>query len=110
MIQKRRFSIAAIAACLLLTPAGTYAHEASESKADSGMQCMRMMMSTTGDPDENFARNMIKHHQMAIDMSRMELEKGSDKQIRSMAGKIIEDQQKEIEIMEEWLNNNQKRK
>lgn len=55
------------------------------------------------DADANFIRDMIPHHQMALDMAAKELKNGKDKEAREMAEKIIEAQKKEIADMREWL-------
>lgn len=55
------------------------------------------------DPDVGFACGMMAHHQAAINMARVELENGGDEKIKSMAQKIIEDQQREIDEFKAWL-------
>jgi uncharacterized protein (DUF305 family) len=57
----------------------------------------------SGDPDIDFAQMMIPHHQGAIDMARVELETGKDPQLRQMAQKVIEDQEREIAMLKDWL-------
>jgi uncharacterized protein (DUF305 family) len=57
----------------------------------------------SGDPDVDFAQMMIPHHQGAVDMARSQLEHGKDPQLRQMAQKIIEDQEREIATLKEWL-------
>jgi uncharacterized protein (DUF305 family) len=54
---------------------------------DPAMQRMQqnMGMPMSGDPDVDFARMMIPHHQGAVDMARSELEHGKDAQLRQMA-------------------------
>jgi uncharacterized protein (DUF305 family) len=76
----------------------------------SAMQRMHESMSggMSGNPDVDFARMMIPHHQGAIDMARIELETGKDPQLRQMAQKIIEDQEREIAELKEWLAHHQK--
>jgi uncharacterized protein (DUF305 family) len=71
----------------------------------AAMQHMQenMGMPMSGDPDRDFAQMMIPHHQGAIDMARIELESGKDPQLRQMAQKIIEDQEREIASLKEWL-------
>jgi len=61
-----------------------------------------------GNTDHDFAMLMISHHQSAIEMAQMELDYGTHEDIKTMASKIIEDQQKEIKDLQEWLlaNNN----
>lgn len=53
-------------------------------------------MKMTGDFDLDFANTMIMHHQAAIDMSEVEIAKGSDAQIKTMAKNIITAQTAEI--------------
>ena len=60
-------------------------------------------MPMSGNPDVDFANMMILHHQGAIDMAGVELESGKDPQLRKMAQKIIDDQEREIAAFKEWL-------
>ena len=55
------------------------------------------------EPDRDFVKMMIPHHQGAIDMAKAILQSGKDKQIRTMAQKIITDQKREIKEMQTWL-------
>jgi uncharacterized protein (DUF305 family) len=48
---------------------------------------------------------MIIHHQGAIDMSKVEIAKGEDRQIRHMARKIIRKQKDEIEQLRDFIKN-----
>ncbi len=83
---------------------------------DSGMSPDHMGMSPThhayldllrqleGRPLETtFMAGMIHHHQMAIDMAQLELQKGSSPKVRALAQRIIDDQQREIDTMTRWL-------
>ncbi|CAM4205402.1 MULTISPECIES: DUF305 domain-containing protein [Pedobacter] len=58
--------------------------------------------------DHDFAILMAQHHQSAIEMSKMELDYGTHSEMKTMASNIIEDQEKEIKELQEWLlaNNN----
>lgn len=52
--------------------------------------------------DREFIQKMIPHHKMAVMMAQIELEKGDDPEARSMAQKIIAEQNKEIDQMKTW--------
>lgn len=79
---------------------------------DNGMmQSMNSTMSKikdmkmTGDFDLDFANMMIMHHQAAIDMSDVEIAKGTDAQIKTMTQNIITAQKAEIEQMQQFIKN-----
>ena len=57
----------------------------------------------TGNFDLDFANTMILHHQEAIDMSEVEVAKGNDAQVKTMAQNIITAQKAEIAQMEQWV-------
>ena len=65
-----------------------------------------MNVPPSGNVDVDFARGMIAHHQGAIDMAKIELEKGSDPDMRALAESVIAAQEKEIAEMKEWLADN----
>lgn len=56
--------------------------------------------------DHMFIHHMIPHHQVAVDMSRRLLAHSSHMPTRTIASKIILDQQYEIRSMNEWLDQN----
>jgi uncharacterized protein (DUF305 family) len=60
----------------------------------------------TGNQDRDFARMMIAHHQGAIDMARTQLARGSDPGLRKLAGEIIADQEREIRMLNAYLEAN----
>ena len=62
-----------------------------------------MAIEFSGDPDVDFARGMIAHHQGAIDMARALLEHGQDPEIRQLAEAIIAAQESEILFLRSWL-------
>ena len=78
---------------------GTKAMMDSMRKMQQGMVAKPM----TGDADQDFATMMREHHRGAIDMARVELEYGTDPEMKSLAQKVIEDQSREIKQLDEWL-------
>lgn len=65
------------------------------------MQDMKM----TGNFDIDFADMMMMHHQAAIDMSEVEVSKGNDAMMKTMAQNIITAQKAEIEQMQQFVKN-----
>ena len=63
-----------------------------------------MMVSYSGDADNDFARMMIPHHQGAIDMANIELRYGKDERLRRLAQGIIIEQLQEIAVMQSVLS------
>ncbi len=68
----------------------------------------KMMMAKAGLPSELWTRKMIEHHRGAVAMSRVALEKATDKQTRAMAQMTITAQTKEISKMQAWLKSHGK--
>lgn len=62
-----------------------------------------MAIAFTGDADVDFARAMIAHHRGAVDMARIVLAFGTDERIRELANAVVEAQEDEIRMMEDWL-------
>ncbi|HEX7489924.1 MAG TPA: DUF305 domain-containing protein [Anaeromyxobacteraceae bacterium] len=62
-----------------------------------------MAVAPTGDPDRDFARMMIPHHQGAVEMAILELSFGRDERLRRLAQGIIVEQRQEIEVMQRVL-------
>ncbi|MFW0784234.1 DUF305 domain-containing protein [Gordonia sp. CPCC 206044] len=50
-----------------------------------------------------FAQDMIRHHEQGVEMAAIELENGTDPQVRSMAFDILTAQSNEIGQMQSWL-------
>ena len=62
-------------------------------------------MRMTGDFDLDFVNMMIIHHQAAIDMSEVEIAKGTDTQMKTMAQNIVTAQKVEIEQLNQFVKN-----
>lgn len=67
-----------------------------------------MAIAYTGNVDADFVRNMIAHHQGAVDMARIEAAFGKDQKIRELAQNVIKAQEEEIAMMKSWLAANVK--
>ncbi|WAI88755.1 hypothetical protein SC65A3_02237 [Psychrobacter sp. SC65A.3] len=72
----------------------------------AGMQAMHDDMMTgiaNPIPDMAFARGMLPHHRGAVDMAMIQLQYGTDKEMRKLAQDIIDVQQPEIIWLQEWI-------
>ncbi|HEX4382350.1 MAG TPA: DUF305 domain-containing protein [Myxococcales bacterium] len=72
-------------------------------EADARMHQGMAAAVRSGDPDHDFASEMIPHHQGAVDMARIELLYGKDPVLRRIAQEIIVTQQQEIQVMRHAL-------
>ena len=61
-------------------------------------------MSSTGNPDNDFAAMMKTHHMGAVEMSQLELAKGTNAEMKAMAQKMLDEQQKEIAELNTFLS------
>lgn len=73
---------------------------------DNMMQNMQNMQ-MTNDPDHDFAMMMKQHHQGAIDMSNIQLSKGTNAELKKVAQKTIDDSQKDIADLNTFLSAHQ---
>ena len=62
----------------------------------------------TGKPDKDFVLMMPPRHLGAVDMTKVELQFGTDPELRQLATDIIAAQEKEIAQMRAWLEKNGK--
>jgi uncharacterized protein (DUF305 family) len=74
----------------------------------SGHPMMSMMnrmkaINMTGDFDIDFANMMIEHHQGGVEMSQQFLQTGNDTALRTMAQKIITEENQEISQLKDFV-------
>lgn len=74
-----------------------------EFKASMDKMHNDMMMTYSGDPDVDFIKGMMPHHQGAIEMAKIELKYGKDPEAKKLAEDIIKAQETEIAFMKGWL-------
>lgn len=67
-----------------------------------------MYVPYTGNADVDFRTHMIPHHQGAVEMAKVALKHAEAPETKRMAQKIIDDQEKEIAEMQDWLKKNGK--
>lgn len=80
--------------------------QAMQAAYAKGMTTMHGDMSlgiTDPVPDMAFARGMLPHHVGAVDMAMVQLKYGTDEEMRALAQQIIDAQQPEIELMQDWI-------
>ena len=108
-----------LTACLLmmvgtLSPAqamemGHHHHEASsETPATRAYrQAMTRMHQAhrplSGNPDVDFVRQMIPHHQGAVEMAKIQLRYGRDERLKDFSRWVIRAQEQEIGILQQWI-------
>jgi hypothetical protein len=85
-------------------PAPTNGEAPSTAAFRQAMDTMHAHMDIhyTGDADRDFVAGMIPHHQGAVDMAKVELMYGHDRELRDLAREIVKTQAKEIQFMRRW--------
>ena len=80
--------------------------EAMQEAYAKGMNTMHSdMMLGIAEPEADmaFARGMLPHHIGAVDMAKVQLQYGTDEDMRKLAQDIIDAQQPEIALMQNWI-------
>jgi len=103
LVKERRPMLRTNAAIWIMAALAIFGGGTAQAAMKNSQQCMTMHHSR--DADANFIRDMIPHHQMAVDMVEKELAKGKGPKARVMAQKILDAQKKEISDMKMWLKN-----
>ncbi len=72
---------------------------------DAAMADMHKAMAVpyTGNPDIDFLRGMIPHHQGAVEMAKIQIKYGKDARLKKLSYDIIRAQKLEIDWMQRWL-------
>jgi uncharacterized protein (DUF305 family) len=89
-----------------MMPASSDLASTKEFKEAHMAMMKNMHQPFTGNPDVDFRVHMIPHHQGAIDMAKVALKHAKDPDTKKMAQKIIDDQEREISEMRDWLKKN----
>jgi uncharacterized protein (DUF305 family) len=75
-----------------------------EALAASMQGMMKAMhVKRTGNPDKDFVLMMTPHHQGAVDMAKVELQFGTDSEMRELAQHIVAGQETDIAQLKDWL-------
>ena len=103
--------LAALLMALFLTACsstGNLTTEPSSRPSTAELEALywaRLDSARTGftEADTHFMTGMIAHHAQALVMSRLAPSNGASPQVRTLAARIINAQQDEIELMQQWL-------
>jgi uncharacterized protein (DUF305 family) len=94
-------------AAVLLSACGGGDHSSSGAGMDHGSATTQSTGVSAGavfnDADVTFAQMMIPHHRQAVQMASMADGRASDAEVKTLAGKIKQAQQPEIDAMNGWL-------
>jgi uncharacterized protein (DUF305 family) len=102
MIPRRRLAPLMLVVALGLSACGGKAssHANTSATNPSGASpSMSIKLLSGADLDRAFVQGMVPHHQAAIDMAAVEVQKGKDPRTKALAQAIIDDQQREIAQM-----------
>lgn len=82
-----------------IDPAGADALGLSEAEMGMDMEHAADTLMSSEDVDTDFATMMTAHHEGAIAMARLADDNAGHEEIKELAGRIIEAQEREIEVM-----------
>ena len=81
----------------------TEAMQAAYAKGMNTMHSDMMLGIAEPEADMAFARGMLPHHIGAVNMAKVQLQYGTDEEMRKLAQDIIDAQQPEIELIQNWI-------
>ena len=87
----------------LLRPLG--GTDAKMAAMMDSMNGMGQMVTSAKNPDMAFVQNMLPHHDSAIDMAKIALQRSSDPRVLKIAQDIVLAQAKEMYGFRTWLLN-----
>lgn len=59
-------------------------------------------MKLTGDPDQDFAAVLLAHYESMVFLAKTQLDFGGDRELRQLAQKLLDDQEKQIDQVKQW--------
>ncbi|MDB5196691.1 MAG: hypothetical protein JWP88_1062 [Flaviaesturariibacter sp.] len=87
--------------------------DSSTNAKDFAAAMKGSMMPMMGDPgnfkttDQNYAANMIPHHQSAVEMAKIYVRWGTNPVLNKLSASIVASQAKEVEWLKAWLKAHQ---
>ncbi|GAB7045431.1 DUF305 domain-containing protein [Catenuloplanes indicus] len=108
VLRRGLLAVAAVTAALALPACGgdhsaTPGADGMDHTPASAPAAAPASAGTFNDADVSFAQSMIPHHQQAVQMAVMADGRAADSEVRTLAGKIRQAQQPEIDTMTGWL-------
>ena len=88
------------------TPSTTKNPKEMNPITESMGKMMRKMhgATPTGNNDVDFAAMMVEHHKGAVEMAKVEVDKGAKAELKAFAQKVIDDQNKEVDFMQNFIS------
>lgn len=92
----------AIASLISVNAVVANEREQAQTSPETSATPMESQMNASTQVDRNFIEMMVPHHEGAIEMAKMALDRAKSPQVRELAQSIIEKQTREIEQMRTW--------